>query len=552
MSADSSEQDSRRTTQEIYEEYKDAVINTYNVVANIDPRQYTCAHLASKEGSDSTSDAVMWVKAMPIVEGEYMVQVRTLSGETTDLTVVGTDTIAEVKKKFGAALLARGQKPMKGVILSLENEPLDESRTLQSHGIGADTVIKAVVTEEAQKKEQVLEAQTTHRARAFGWKKSYGMLVGKEEGERRRQEAIEKAKLAKEVAEAKVDLKTDPRDPRKHERLIAALDAAAVALQGDDRGDDYKADAVLHRNTLARWPEKLARENEEAVLKKLKDFLTKDIEDQIIEYQNRTGVKIKSDIIASINMGLIKTKQAIEYSYMHFIKNHKYYYKSCERDTLNDKDEFPKMATYTEQYIEHINEANPWIKEYIDETIKRHSTLVDSKNERKKDLMIQEVTLYMACIMSAMSVRYLVFEKYIDRDYYKNTMLMPELEYYFDKLISEFDDLVDHENVATRVFAVDEDALVARKAARARALARVSPAQGDLPPPEGDDGGLDDDEEDDEPGGGGKRKRRTRRNKKYNKKSKKHHKKHSHKKHHKKRSYKKHHKKNHKKTHKKH
>ena len=549
MSTDSSDPESQPTTQEIYEEYKDAVINTYNVVSNIDPRQYTCAHLASKEAA---AENVMWVKAVPIVEGKYMVKVRTLSGVSTELTVVGADTIAEVKEKFAAALLASGQEPMKGVSLLHENLPLDESRTLQSHGIGADAVINAVVTEEALKKETDEALKKDQKILQLAkdldrWKKSYGIFVNKEEGDQRRKKAIEDARLVEAVRDAKAAVEADPRDRRKYERLIAAYDAAAVAWQGDDLGDDYKAEAVHRRNTLARWPEKLARENEEAVLKKLKDFLTKDIEDQIIEYQNRMGVKIESDIIASINKGLIKTKQAIEYSYMHFIKNHKYYYKSCGRDTLEDKDEFPKMVIYIEEYIEHINAANPWIKEYIDETIKRHSTKVE-KNERKKDLMIQEVTLYMACIMSAMSVRYLVFEKYIGRDYYKNIMLMPELEYYVDTLINEFDDLVDHENVATRVFVADEDALAPRLAARARALRRAGalPPEGDdggdLPPPEGDDvGDLPPPEGDD--GGGGKRKRRTRRNKKNNKKSKKHHKK---------RSYKKHHKKNHKKTHKKH
>ena len=517
MSADSSEPDSQRTTQEIYEEYKDAVINTYNVVKNIDPRQYTCAHLASTEDSDSTSAAaVMWVKAMPVVEGEYMVKVRVLSGEATELAVVGADTIAEVKKKFGAALLARGQKPMKGVILSHENVPLDESRTLQSHGIGADAVIKAVVTNEALKNEQVLETRLNLRARAFGWKKSYGMRVSKEEGERRRQEAIEKAKLAKEVDDAKAALKADWRDPRKHERLIAALDAAAVALQGDNRGDDYKASRAHRRGELARLPVKLAEEHEEAVLKKLKDLVRKDILNEIMAYQRDTKTVMKSDWglgglsnenteIKVINYSLREMKRAIEYSYMHFIKNHKYYYKSCGRDTTDNKG--------IAEMVEYIEAAAPWIKEYIDETIKRHSTKVD-KNERKKYLMIQEVILYMACFISAMNVKYYVFRKWIDASDYKDNMIMPELRYYLDTLINEFDDSVDHENVATRVFDAD-----ARALDRLRDFATLLARDG------------------------GKRKRRTRRNKKYNKKSKKHHKK---------RSYKKHHKKNHKKTHKKH
>ena len=72
MEPDSSDTTSQPTTQEIYEEYKNAVINTYNVEKNIDPRQYTCAHLASNGDSDSISAAdkgVMWVNAVPIVGG---------------------------------------------------------------------------------------------------------------------------------------------------------------------------------------------------------------------------------------------------------------------------------------------------------------------------------------------------------------------------------------------------------------------------------------------------------------------------------------------------
>ena len=107
-----------------------------------------------------------------------------------------------------------------------------------------------------------------------------------------------------------------------------------------------------------------------------------------------------------------------------------------------------------------------------------------------------------------------MFKAWIDASDYKDKILMPELRYYVDTLINEFDDSVDHENVATRVFDAD-----ARALDRGRDFAPLLAIDG------------------------GKRKRRTRRNKKYNKKSKKHHKK---------RSYKKHHKKNHKKTHKKH
>ena len=103
MESDSSDPTSHRTTKEIYEEYKNAVINTYNVKKNIDPHQYTCAHLASKGDSASAEAAagdVMRVKAVPIVEGKYMVRVRTLSGVMTEITVVGADTIAGSRRSL--------------------------------------------------------------------------------------------------------------------------------------------------------------------------------------------------------------------------------------------------------------------------------------------------------------------------------------------------------------------------------------------------------------------------------------------------------------------
>ena len=539
MEPDSSDTTSHRTTKEIYEEYKNAVINTYNVKKNIDPHQYTCAHLASEGDSDSISAAagdVMRVKAVPIVEGKYMVKVRTLSGVSTELTVVGADTIAEVKEKFAAALLASGQEPMKGVSLLHENLPLDESRTLQSHGIGADAVINAVVTEEALKKETDEALKKDQKILQLAkdldrWKKSYGIFVNKEEGDQRRKKAIEDARLVEAVRDAKAAVEADPRDRRKYERLIAAYDAAAVAWQGDDHDerarryaaatrDEYKIDAMRRRNTLAiLLPGMLAEDNEEAVLKKLKALVKEDILNEIMAYQRENNTVMKSDWglsglsddteIMVINKSLREIKRAIEYSYMHFIKNHKYYYKSCGRDTLVDKAGFHKMMGY----IEQINADNPWIKEYIDETIESRSTKVNQDSKKKK-LMIQEVTLYMACFISAMNVKYTMFKAWIDASDYKDKILMPELRYYVDTLINEFDDSVDHENVATRVFDAD-----ARALDRGRDFAPLLAIDG------------------------GKRKRRTRRNKKYNKKSKKHHKK---------RSYKKHHKKNHKKTHKKH
>ena len=100
----------------------------------------------------------------PIEQAEYTVDVRALSGGTA-LAVDGADTIAQVKEKFGAALLASGQERMKGVSLWRENARLDESRTLRSYGVGAGAVIQALTTErdvEAALREE-REAEDPHQ-----------------------------------------------------------------------------------------------------------------------------------------------------------------------------------------------------------------------------------------------------------------------------------------------------------------------------------------------------------------------------------------------------
>merc|ERR1719473_1266286 len=76
----------------------------------------------------------------------YTICVRALSGGAT-LEVVGADTIATVKKKFDAALVASDQEPMKGLSLWHENARLDEWWTLQSYGVGAGAVLQALATE---------------------------------------------------------------------------------------------------------------------------------------------------------------------------------------------------------------------------------------------------------------------------------------------------------------------------------------------------------------------------------------------------------------------
>merc|ERR1719359_817317 len=77
----------------------------------------------------------------------YTICVRALSGESTTLEVDGADTIATVKKKFDAALLESDREPMKGISLWHENVRLDESRALQSYGVGAGAVLQALATE---------------------------------------------------------------------------------------------------------------------------------------------------------------------------------------------------------------------------------------------------------------------------------------------------------------------------------------------------------------------------------------------------------------------
>ena len=128
----------------------------------------------------------------------YTICVRALSGESTTLEVDGADTIATVKKKFDAALLESDQEPMKGLSLWHENARLDESRTLQSYGVGAGAAIQALTTEHdveaALREEREAEEQIEAMARRFGWRASYGCCVSKAGGERRRQKAMEDAR----------------------------------------------------------------------------------------------------------------------------------------------------------------------------------------------------------------------------------------------------------------------------------------------------------------------------------------------------------------------
>ena len=131
----------------------------------------------------------------------YTVCVRALSGESTTLEVDGADTIATVKKKFDAALLESDQEPMKGLSLWHENARLDETRTLQSYGVGAGAAIQALTTEHdveaALREEREAEERARFLAeRSFGWKANYGCCVSKAEGERRRREAVEIARDA--------------------------------------------------------------------------------------------------------------------------------------------------------------------------------------------------------------------------------------------------------------------------------------------------------------------------------------------------------------------
>ena len=118
---------------------------------------FQCARLPSADDMCGVDDLCGADDTAPIEQGEYTVDIRALSGGTT-LAVDGADTIAQVKEKFGAALLASGQEPMKGVSLWRENARLDEARTLRSYGIGAGAVIQALVTEEEDSLREEREA----------------------------------------------------------------------------------------------------------------------------------------------------------------------------------------------------------------------------------------------------------------------------------------------------------------------------------------------------------------------------------------------------------
>jgi hypothetical protein len=144
----------------------------------------------------------------------FALSVRALSGGAT-LEVDGADTIATVKKKFDAALVEIGQEPMKGLSLWHENARLDESRTLQSYGVGAGAVLQALATEHDVEVALREEREAEERARAlaehiYGWKENYGCCVSKAEGERRRREALEQARqrqaeVAREFAQLKAE-----------------------------------------------------------------------------------------------------------------------------------------------------------------------------------------------------------------------------------------------------------------------------------------------------------------------------------------------------------
>merc|ERR1719197_691624 len=113
----------------------------------------------------------------------YTICVRALSGEATTLEVDGADTIATVKKKFDAALVASDQEPMKGLSLWHENARLDEWWTLQSYGVGAGAVLQALTTEHdveaALQEEREAEERAREAERSFGWKANYGCCVSK-------------------------------------------------------------------------------------------------------------------------------------------------------------------------------------------------------------------------------------------------------------------------------------------------------------------------------------------------------------------------------------
>merc|ERR1719197_1422204 len=144
----------------------------------------------------------------------YTICVRALSGDATTLEVDGADTIATVKEKFDAALLESDQEPMKGLSLWHENARLDESRTLQSYGIGAGAAIQVLVTErdvevELREERDVEERARAEAERSFGWKANYGCCVSKAEGERRRREAMEQARDVVQLGPAQLRAKYD-------------------------------------------------------------------------------------------------------------------------------------------------------------------------------------------------------------------------------------------------------------------------------------------------------------------------------------------------------
>ena len=107
----------------------------------------------------------------------YTICVRALSGESTTLEVDGADTIATVKKKFDAALLESDQEPMKGLSLWHENARLDETRTLQSYGVGAGTVLQAVTKRHDVEVELREECDVEEWARALAAGDTLMMVV---------------------------------------------------------------------------------------------------------------------------------------------------------------------------------------------------------------------------------------------------------------------------------------------------------------------------------------------------------------------------------------
>ena len=170
----------------------------------------------------------------------FTLSVRALSGGAT-LEVDGADTIATVKKKFDAALVEIDQKPMKGLSLWHENARLDESRTLQSYGVGAGAVLQALATEhdvEAALREEreAEERARTWAERSFGWKANYGMLVSKAEGERRRREALEQARDVVQLGPAQLKVKYGAKFDTVRDARAARARAAPPRSERGARG----------------------------------------------------------------------------------------------------------------------------------------------------------------------------------------------------------------------------------------------------------------------------------------------------------------------------